>query len=219
MHKNYCCKKKIIVIICNQSKGVEEMSVFFRKSLLGYNVEDVKKYIDGLFKKISDSDEEHKKEIAKNKELILELSESLNNANQNIAELISENDKLNAEVEHYRAEKEKIVQLSEVIGKLYLVSKLNAESIITSATSIKRKTVEEAEFNMQIIEEAHLKLQDLIESVNSSSFEYTDKLNSVTESLSETKQSIQKDYKAMHRSEQKLKDVDTAVSESVKTNV
>lgn len=195
------------------------MSVFFRKSLLGYNVEDVKKYIDGLFKKISDSDEEHKKEIAKNKELILELSESLNNANQNIAELISENDKLNAEVEHYRAEKEKIVQLSEVIGKLYLVSKLNAESIITSATSIKRKTVEEAEFNMQIIEEAHLKLQDLIESVNSSSFEYTDKLNSVTESLSETKQSIQKDYKAMHRSEQKLKDVDTAVSESVKTNV
>lgn len=219
MHKNYCCKKKIIVIICNQSKGVEKMSVFFRKSLLGYNVEDVKKYIDGLFKKISDSDEEHKKETTKNKELILELSESLNNANQNIAELISENDKLNAEVEHYRAEKEKIVQLSEVIGKLYLVSKLNAESIITSATSIKRKTVEEAEFNMQIIEEAHLKLQDLIESVNSSSFEYTDKLNSVTESLSETKQSIQKDYRAMHRSEQKLKDVDTAVAESVKTNV
>lgn len=195
------------------------MSVFFRKSLLGYNVEDVKKYIDGLFKKISDSDEEHKKEIAKNKELILELSESLNNANQNISELISQNDTLTAEVEHYRAEKEKITQLSEVIGKLYLVSKLNAESIITSATSIKRKTVEEAEFNMQLIEEAHQKLQELTNNVNATSLEYTDKIQSVATSLNETKDSIKKDYKAMNRSEQKLKDIDTAVADSVKVNV
>ena len=195
------------------------MSVFFRKSLLGYNVEDVKKYIDGLFKKMSDSDDEHKKEIAKNKELILELSESLNNANQNILNLISENEKLTDEVEHYRAEKEKISQLSEVIGKLYLVSKLNAESIITSATSIKRKTVEEAEFNMRLIEEAHLKLQELTTSVNASSLEYTDKLNTVANSLTETKESIKKDYKAMNRSEQKLKDVDSAVADSVKTSV
>ena len=195
------------------------MSVFFRKSLLGYNVEDVKKYIDGLFKKISDSDEEHKKEIAKNKELILELSESLNNANQNISELISQNDNLTAEVEHYRAEKEKITQLSEVIGKLYLVSKLNAESIITSATSIKRKTVEEAEFNMQLIEEAHQKLQELTDNVNATSLEYTDKIQSVATSLNETKDSIKKDYRTMNRSEQKLKDIDTAVADSVKANV
>lgn len=195
------------------------MSVFFRKSLLGYNVEDVKKYIDGLFKKISDSDEEHKKEIAKNKELILELSESLNNANQNISELISQNDNLTAEVEHYRAEKEKITQLSEVIGKLYLVSKLNAESIITSATSIKRKTVEEAEFNMQLIEEAHQKLQELTNNVNATSLEYTDKIQSVATSLNETKDSIKKDYRTMNRSEQKLKDIDTAVADSVKANV
>ena len=195
------------------------MSVFFRKSLLGYNVEDVKKYIDGLFKKISDSDEEHKKEIAKNKELILELSESLNNANQNISELISQNDNLTAEVEHYRAEKEKITQLSEVIGKLYLVSKLNAESIITSATSIKRKTVEEAEFNMQLIEEAHQNLQELTNKVNATSLEYTDKIQSVATSLNETKDSIKKDYRTMNRSEQKLKDIDTAVADSVKANV
>lgn len=195
------------------------MSVFFRKSLLGYNVEDVKKYIDGLYKKITATDEEHKSEIAKNKNTILELSESLNNANHNISELIKENEKLNLEVEAFRAEKEKITQLSEVIGKLYLVSKLNAESIITSATSIKRKTVEEAEFNMQLIEQAHSKLQELTMNVNSSSAEYTDKLQTVANSLTETKASIKKDYKALHRSEQKLNEIDNAVSESVKSNI
>ena len=194
------------------------MAVFFRKSLLGYNVEDVKKYIDGLFKKISDSDEEHKNEIAKNKEMILELSESLNNANQNIAELINENDKLTSEVEYYRAEKEKITQLSEVIGKLYLVSKLNAESIITSATSIKRKTVEEAELNMQIIEQAHQKLLELTNNVNTSSAEYTDKLQTVANSLNDTKTSIKKDYRAMNRSEQKLDQINLALTDSIKTN-
>ena len=194
------------------------MAVFFRKSLLGYNVEDVKKYIDGLFKKMNDSEEEHKIEISNNKQMILELSESLNNANQNIADLISENDKLTAEVELYRAEKEKIIQLSEVIGKLYLVSKLNAESIITSATSIKRKTVEEAELNMQVIEQAHQKLLELTDSVNSSSAEYTDKLLSVANSLKDTKASIEKDYKSMNKSEQKLGEIDVAIANSVKPN-
>ena len=200
-------------------KGVEKMSVFFRKSLLGYNVDDVKKYIDDLFNKINNAEETHKQEILKNKELILELSESLNSANQKIADYINKIDNLTLEIEAYRAEKEKITQLSEVIGKLYLVSKLNAESIITSATSIKRKTVEEAEFNMQLIEEAHIKLQELTNNVNSSSLEYTDKLNTVANSLTETKESIKKDYKAMNRSEQKLKQVDSAVADSVKTNV
>ena len=200
-------------------KGVEKMSVFFRKSLFGYNVDDVKKYIDDLFNKINNAEETHKQEILKNKELILELSESLNSANQKIADYINKIDNLTLEIEAYRAEKEKITQLSEVIGKLYLVSKLNAESIITSATSIKRKTVEEAEFNMQLIEEAHIKLQELTNNVNSSSLEYTDKLNTVANSLTETKESIKKDYKAMNRSEQKLKQVDSAVADSVKTNV
>lgn len=195
------------------------MAVFFRKSLLGYNVEDVKKYIDGLFKKMTDSEDEYKKEISKNKEMILELSESLNNANKNIADLICENDKLSTEVEYYRSEKEKITQLSEVIGKLYLVSKLNAESIITSATSIKRKTVEEAELNMQIIEQAHQKLLELTESVNSSSAEYTDKLQTVTASLKDTKTSIKKDYRTMNKYEQKINEIDVALTNSVKSNV
>ena len=150
--------------------------------------------------------------------MILELSESLNNANQNIADLISENDKLTTELNYYRAEKEKITQLSEVIGKLYLVSKLNAESIITSATSIKRKTVEEAEMNMQVIEQAHKKLLELTNNVNSSSAEYTEKLQTVADSLIDTKASIKKDYRAMNKSEQKLNEVDVAIADSVKTN-
>ena len=71
---------------------------------------------------------------------------------------------------------------------------------------------------MQVIEQAHQKLLELTDSVNSSSAEYTDKLQAVANSLKDTKASIKKDYKSMNKSEQKLGEIDVAITNSVKTN-
>ncbi len=192
------------------------MSVFFRKSVLGFNKDDVKKYIDDLYKKMNDAEAASKQREAKLKNTILELSESLNNANENIAKLIVENDSLKTELEAFRAEKEKIEQLSEVIGKLYLVSKLNAESIIRSAKSIKKQSVEEAERNLDIIEKAHERLLNISQDVQNSSDEYNAKMDEILSSLASTKESIENKYKSIHKSEEKLKSVSSAMSESIK---
>lgn len=194
------------------------MSVYFRKSVLGFNKDDVKKYIEEMHTKMSNSDAENKKVINEHKNTIMELSESLNNANENIARLIVENDNMLAELEAFRAEKDKITQLSEVIGKLYLVSKLNAESIINSAKDIKNKSVTEAEYNIQLIEETQEKLEMLAKEINKSSADYNNAVENITNSLIDAKGAISNNYKRIRRSEEKLNEVNAVLNDSVKSN-
>lgn len=194
------------------------MSVYFRKSVLGFNKDDVKKYIEEMHTKMSNNDAENKKVINEHKNTIMELSESLNNANENIARLIVENDNMLAELEAFRAEKDKISQLSEVIGKLYLVSKLNAESIINSAKDIKNKSVTEAEYNIQLIEETQEKLEMLAKEINKSSADYNNAVENITNSLIDAKGAISNNYKRIRRSEEKLNEVNAVLNDSVKSN-
>lgn len=194
------------------------MSVYFRKSVLGFNKDDVKKYIEEMHTKMSNNDAENKKVINEHKNTIMELSESLNNANENIARLIVENDNMLAELEAFRAEKDKISQLSEVIGKLYLVSKLNAESIINSAKDIKNKSVTEAEYNIQLIEETQEKLDMLAKEINKSSADYNNAVENITNSLIDAKGAISNNYKRIRRSEEKLNEVNAVLNDSVKSN-
>ena len=152
----------------------------------------------------------------KQKKEIIELSESLNNANQNIAKLMVENDSLLEEVQKLRSEKEKIERLSDVIGKLYLVSKLNAETITRSAKETKKKLDAEIESELKIVEEAEKRLSELKDEITLSSCEYTDKLGSITDSLNQTKQIIKKNDKQSFKSEVELNNLLEAANTTIK---
>ncbi len=192
------------------------MSVVFRKSMFGFNKDDVLGYINELYGKINALEEEFNKKSAEQKNEITELSSSLVNANQNIKDLMSENDKLNSEVTKLRAEKEKIDRLSDVIGKLYLVSKLNAETITRSAKETKRKLDNEIESQLKIVEEAEKRLTELKDEVALSSVEYSEKIAGITASLSETKEIIKKNDNVAYKSEVELNELLTAANNTVK---
>lgn len=192
------------------------MSVVFRKSMFGFNKDDVLNYINELFGKINAIEADFNEKNDKQKKEIIELSESLNNANQNIAKLMVENDSLLEEVQKLRSEKEKIERLSDVIGKLYLVSKLNAETITRSAKETKKKLDAEIESELKIVEEAEKRLSELKDEITLSSSEYTDKLGSITDSLNQTKQIIKKNDKQSFKSEVELNNLLEAANTTIK---
>lgn len=192
------------------------MSVVFRKSMFGFNKDDVLNYINELFSKINAIEADFNEKNDKQKKEIIELSESLNNANQNIAKLMVENDSLLEEVQKLRSEKEKIERLSDVIGKLYLVSKLNAETITRSAKETKKKLDAEIESELKIVEEAEKRLSELKDEITLSSSEYTDKLGSITDSLNQTKQIIKKNDKQSFKSEVELNNLLEAANTTIK---
>lgn len=192
------------------------MSVVFRKSMFGFNKDDVLNYINGLFDKINALEADFNNKSSAQKNEIVELSESLNNANQSIAKLMVENDALLDEVTKLRAEKEKIERLSDVIGKLYLVSKLNAETITRSAKETKKKLDLEIESELKIVEEAEKRLSELKDEISSSSTEYTEKLSSITDSLNQTKQIIKKNDKQSFKSEVELNSLLEAANTTIK---
>ena len=98
----------------------------FRRSLFGFNTDDVLEYIEKTHKSFS------KKQNALNEKaenLANELSLSKEQYENLMAEKAVVDEKLNA----FMAKYDEIEKLSENIGKLYLVAQANAQAIMSSS--------------------------------------------------------------------------------------
>lgn len=159
------------------------MSAGFRKSFLGFNCDDVIKYIEtaqAKFVRIKNELE------AKNSDL----EEKLNNTNSELEDLKAKNAALMAEVEEYRNKHSEIEQLSASIGKLYLVSQNSAKSIMNNSVASSQLASEQIEKNIESIETAHSSLSSIRDDMEKTANEFIENLNNLCESLENTKQSI-----------------------------
>lgn len=164
------------------------MAAGFRKSLFGFNCEDVIAYV----KKMHDSFSE--KEI--------ELKSEIGNLNQKIDEYNSEHERLlleKAEIEktlaEYNAKSAEIERLSENIGKLYLVAQTNARAIMNNAEENSKIANDEISKNLDTISDTHLALRELRESIATTSANFSKEIEVLMQSLSVTKSKIVKDNK------------------------
>ncbi len=160
------------------------MSIGFRKSLLGFNCNDVIDYIERTHKKFN----KKANDLTQKAE---ELSKQLDLSKEEYAVLLEEknviSEKLNAFTEKY----EEIERLSENIGKLYLVSQANAQAIMANSQNSANIANIEVEKNLSAIDEAHSSLRELRENILTTSNEFINEVDSLIASLDTTKEQIE----------------------------
>ncbi|MBQ4131942.1 MAG: hypothetical protein IJD71_06350 [Clostridia bacterium] len=163
------------------------MSTGFRKSLFGFNSQDVIEYIDRTHKSFS------KKEIQLNSK-IDELSALLEESKQEQKKLELEKLELDNRLNAFTEKYEEIERLCENIGKLYLVAQNNAQAIMRNAEEESQAVEQEVNKNLYSIDEAHKTLTALREEIIQTSDNFSQKVESLISSLSDAREKITSDY-------------------------
>ncbi len=148
----------------------------FRKSFMGFNRDDVTNYIEALVKKYK---AEENTLLARIENLNIDLKETTERAA-----------KLQATVDEFERKRAEIEQLSENIGKLYLVSQANAEAIIQNAKQSSSVANEEVQRNISGIEDAHLRLESLKGEVMDAAKRFNEEFMHLCSSLNDTKTTL-----------------------------
>ncbi len=155
----------------------------FRRSLFGFNTDDVLEYIEKTHKSFSkkqDALNQKADSLAKDLELSKEQYDNL------MAEKAIVDEKLNAFIEKY----EEIEKLSENIGKLYLVAQANAQAIMKNSESSLNISNAEVEKNLNSIDEAHASLDEIRANIVKTSEDFVSELDELIQSLVDTKDKI-----------------------------
>lgn len=156
------------------------MALGFRKSIFGYNCEDVSEY---LLK----NQNSHKQAVAALNDTITELREKLADAEENNTKLCEVNSDLQSQLDFYKSKYEEVKTLSENIGKLYLVAQTNAKSIINAADEARAASLEEIEDNIAVISNTNAALSDIKENILKMSDNFVNEIEKLTASLEKIK--------------------------------
>ncbi len=159
------------------------MAVGFKKSLFGFNCDDVMQYIERSQKSFA----EKEKDLANQVE---ELSKSLDLSNENYRKLNDEKELIAKKLADFSEKYEEIERLSENIGKLYLVAQANAQAIMANSEKNANLANSEVEKNISAINDAHESLDSLRKSVIQTSNEFLGEIDGLISSLNETKETI-----------------------------
>lgn len=131
------------------------------------------------------------------KKKISELSgkiDTLQNDLQKLLALHEETEKVlkdtEAQLESYRQREEALTALSESIGRLYLVAKANAESVMASANESAEKSMYAVDKNIAIAENAESELKEISDTLNEKTREYLEAVAELKQQLEDTRKTV-----------------------------
>ena len=162
---------------------IKKVSIGFRKSLLGFNCQDVIDYIEKT----------HNTFVKKEKDLsnqVNSLSEELNLSKESNKKLTQEKEIIEKKLSDFNEKYDEIEKLSENIGKLYLVAQANAQAIMENSRKNAEIAKEEIDKNLFTIDEAHSSLQELRRNITRTSEKFVAEVDSLISSLADTKSQI-----------------------------
>lgn len=159
------------------------MSIGFRKSLFGFNSDDVIEYIEKTHKDFVEKETVLKEQLD-------DLNNELSSAKQQIGEILAEKSNIEAELKKFTDKYDEIERLSQNIGKLYLVAETNANSVIESAKENKEITDNQIAKNIECADNAYLSLAKLNEEINKTTAEFSARVNTLMLSLQKAKNDI-----------------------------
>ncbi len=160
------------------------MAIGFRKRLFGFSPEDVVEYIEKSQKRFFEKERELAKE---NEELNAALKENENRYNA----VCGERDSLAGKLDEFSEKYEEIERLSESIGKLYLVAQTNARALVENSEKNAGIAENEVRKNIAAIDGTHTSLNELKNSIISTSDEFIKEIDGLIESLSATKEQLE----------------------------
>lgn len=159
------------------------MSIGFRKSLFGFNCDDVIDYVEKAHRKFKLKSDELTQKAD-------DLSTQLKLSQEAYDKLLAEKNEISEKLEAFTKKADEIEQLSENIGKLYLVSQTNAQAIISNAESSSELINHEVNKNLSAIDDAHASLNALRESIVKTSDSFIKEVENMLSSLDVTRQQI-----------------------------
>ncbi len=163
------------------------MAIKFRSSFLGFNRDDVLEYVhkkDADMKILSASMNDKIKAL---EEELSSLKADFGAAVKNNRELTDKNRELEAQICTYKDKEEEIESLSRKIGKLYLISKSSAKSIVDRAEESASIINEQARIRLANITETEDSLHDITKQIVAASEKYVSELSIIENSLAEAK--------------------------------
>lgn len=153
------------------------MSVGFRKSLFGFNCDDVIEYVEQSHKKFSKKENDLNQKIS-------ELDATITNVTAQLEDVKTAKAIVDAQLKEYTDKYDEIERLSQNIGKLYLVAQANAKSIMQNSAETRDLANREVEKNLHSIDNAHEQLSALKAEIMQTSSEFVNKVDTLVESLS-----------------------------------
>ena len=182
------------------------MSVGFRKSLFGFNSNDVIEYIEKAQHSFN------KKEAALNEKLD-DLKAALERSNENCKILATEKQELQSQLDDFNAKYEDIERISENIGKLYLVAQTNSKVIMENSKSNAELTDAEVERNLGSINEAHKSLEELRQRITKTSEDFVLEVDRLISSLDTTRDQINRNSTAIEEAKKEFFNVFANITE------
>jgi len=148
------------------------------------------KTIENLNAKIDEAQALNEELKAQNTRL-LEECEQLKSLREKLAENEETIRQLEAEVAEYRSRRQEIEQLSEGIGRLYLVARTNAQAILSNAAENANIISEEIKRNIGEIDATQSKLQQLRDELRNIFGTFDAELEQIRRSFNSAKENIQ----------------------------
>ena len=165
------------------NKGMNKMSVGFRKSLFGFNCDDVIEYIEQSHKKFSEKENELNQKIDT-------LDTTIANVNTQLDDVKAAKAAVEAQLKEYTDKYDEIERLSQNIGKLYLVAQANAKSIMQNSAETRDITNREVEKNLHSIDNAHEALAALKAEIMQTSDDFVNKVDTLVTSLATAREQV-----------------------------
>lgn len=164
----------------------------FRRSLMGFNREDVLNYISSVDKK--------------NTATVKSLNGEIKDLTDRNLFLTKEIEVLNDQLKIYKDKEEEINRLAESIGALYIIAKNNAELILDNAAKGKEEAKAEIEKNLEILNDAQENYIDIKNEIINITSSFNNDLETALESIKETEAKIKINLNEAEKAEQVLQE-------------
>ena len=161
------------------------MSVGFRKSMFGFNRDDVNRYIETLNKSHSDKENALKSEVS-------DLNDNLNRLREELGSISAEKERIQRSLDEYTEKYDEIERLSQNIGKLYLVAQSNARAVMKNSAQNRDTVKREVEENLNSIDSAHISLDGIRAKMIETSNDFVARLDTLMTSLESARELIDK---------------------------
>ncbi|MBE6799257.1 MAG: hypothetical protein E7525_05750 [Ruminococcaceae bacterium] len=162
------------------------MAVKFRNSLLGFNKDDVLKYVFS----VKETETQNEQKLRSLESQTTTLSAQLEEAQSSLSDLKADNAILAQKVADFESREAEITRLSESIGKLYLVAKANAKTIINAAKENVEISKAAVNKNIETADVTTESLSDIEKELLITAEKFTAELEAIKQKLSDTKTKI-----------------------------
>lgn len=159
------------------------MSVGFRKSLFGFNCDDVIDYIQESHKKFSEKENELNQKINT-------LDKTIAAVNEQLEDVKAAKAAVEVQLKEYTDKQDEIERLSQNIGRLYLVSQANAKSIMQNSAENRDIANREVEKNLHSIDNAHEQLSALKAEIMQTSDDFIARVDALVSSLATSREKL-----------------------------